>query len=82
MKIKECEIHGIERIEGTKKSGESFAFWKLHCLVPSSGDKIEGMKAANVIVSDEEYEEEQVTLGGLCTLVTTGFDRYAFVMME
>lgn len=83
MKIKECEIRGIERIEGKKKAtGEPFAFWKLHLLIPSSIPKCEGMKSGSCIVADDEFIEEGVTLGALCTVVSTGFDRYEFVMID
>ena len=84
MKIKNCVVHGIERIEGKKKStGEPFAFWKLHFLVPFlASQNATGEKTATCILTDEEFDEENIVLDSTCTLVTTGFDKYVFVSCD
>lgn len=84
MKIKNCEVHGIERVEGKKKgTGEPFGFWKLHFLVPFLKDQnATGSKTASCILNDEEFNEENIVLGSECTLASTGFDRYVFVSCD
>lgn len=84
MKIRECEVHGIERIEGKRKSdGQAYGFWKLHLLIPFSAKaNASGFKCGTCTLTDEEYDEESPVLGCTVTIVTAGYDRYEFVMVD
>lgn len=82
-KVKGCTVVGIERVEGTKKSGDAFAFWKIYCLAEDlQTDKFKGERAVSCIVNDEEMKEEDITLGSSVTLVKSGFDRFEFGYVE
>ena len=63
--IKNCNVIGIERIEGTrKKDGKAFGFWQLHLTADEvKSDKGFGHRVLNCNMDDKSYQESCVTLG-------------------
>ncbi len=63
--IKNCNVVGIERIEGNrKKDGKPFGFWQLHLLANEvNPQKGHGQRVLNCNLDDKDYQESCVTVG-------------------
>ena len=77
MIIKNCNVEGIERVSGKRKSdGEQFAFWKLHLTVefPVYNGKPtgEGYKTMTVNVDDQTFNNDHLSLGSLVDVYSRG----------
>lgn len=83
-KVKGCNVVGIERVEGKRKSdGKDFGFWKLHCIVqPTQHENVNGSKTATCTLSDEDFQNDNVTVGSTVTLIKAGFNNYEYGFNE
>lgn len=77
MIIKNCNVEGIERVAGKRKTdGKEFAFWKLHLTTnfpEYNGEPVgEGTKTLTVNVDDATFHKDRLTLGSMVDVYSRG----------
>ena len=77
MIIRNCNVIGVERIEGTRKSdNKPFGFWKLHLTAefPIYNGKPagNGYKVLSCNVNDDDFRENDITEGSAVDVYSKG----------